>query len=150
MLIRYFERDDKDVFKRLCKEFYDCHATLRDYDDAITEKTFARIMDHHENLWGLLMSAAETGEALGYGLITSYWSNEDGGEVIVMDELYIRPSERHKGYAKIFMQWLEDAYRDEASSITLEVLSSNQAARDLYARMGYVPDGFVTYTKKIG
>jgi GNAT superfamily N-acetyltransferase len=36
----------------------------------------------------------------GYALLISFWSNELGGEVIVIDELYVRPSFRRQGHAR--------------------------------------------------
>ncbi len=149
MIIRSFKPEDKELFFGLCKEFYEAEATLRAYDQGITERTFARVLDRHENSWGLLMFDKEDGEVVGYGLLTSYWSNEDGGNVIVLDELYIKPNNRNKGYAKIFMQWIEDTYKDDAVSITLEVLTTNIRACELYNKIGYRPDGFTTYTKPI-
>lgn len=149
MLVKDITADDEDIFLELCKEFYNSNATLREYNEEITRNTFKHLMDHHENLWGYLMYDKETQYPLGYSLITSYWCNEEGGNVLVLDELYIRPEERHKGNARKFMDWLQCEYRGKATSITLEVLTSNTTAQNLYSYEGFAPDGFVTYTKKI-
>lgn len=149
MIVRHFLPKDKELFFGLCKEFYEAEATLRAYDEKITERTFERVLDHHENSWGYMMYDKEDGENVGYALLTSYWSNEDGGNVIVLDELYIAPNNRNKGYGKIFMQWIEDAFKNDAVSITLEVLTTNIRACELYSKIGYKPDGFITYTKSI-
>lgn len=148
MLVREFETADRQVFIELCKKFYETGVALRGYDEKITEKTFSRIMDRHENLWGYLLVAADTKNNIGYAIITSYWSNEEGGDVIVLDELFIDVTERKKGYAKLFLQWLEENFKS-ASAITLEVLTSNHSACELYSKAGYTPDGYTTYTKSI-
>lgn len=147
MIIKEFEPCDLQAFLHLCENFYSSNVTLREHDEKIATATFSRIMDKHENLWGYLMVDADTNMAVGYSLISSYWCNEEGGEVVVLDELYIDTSSRKKGYAKMFMQWLEEKY-SWAVAITLEVLTSNKSAQELYSKTGYSPDGYMTYTKK--
>lgn len=149
MYVKDMSQEDHDVFMELCKEFYESHATIEGFDAAVAENTFRHLMDHHENLWGYLMYDKETNCPIGYSLVTSYWCNEEGGDVLVLDELYIRASERHKGNGRKFMEWLECEYRGRAVSITLEVLTTNLEAQHLYSNEGFEPDGFVTYTKKI-
>lgn len=149
MIIEEFRESDKDTFLRLCKEFYDSHATLRPFNFKVAEMTFLRVMAKHENLWGYMFFDKETKEPVGYSLITSYWCNEEGGNILVLDELYISPNGRHKGYASFFMEWLEKNFKDKAVSITLEVLTTNVDACHLYLKEGYKPDGFTTYTKQI-
>ena len=51
MYVRYFSENDRETFLKLCEEFYSSHATMRPFDAAIAEKTFQRVVDHHENLW---------------------------------------------------------------------------------------------------
>lgn len=149
MIVREFQPEDKQVFKRLCKDFYSNNATIRSYNDELTEKTFNTVLAKHENLWGYLMFDKLSLEPVGYSLITSYWCNEEGGNVLVLDELFIVPTDRHKGYASTFMEWLEKEFKDKAVSITLEVLTTNVNACHLYQKEGFIPDGFTTYTKKI-
>jgi GNAT superfamily N-acetyltransferase len=40
------------------------------------------------------------GVTTGYALLISFWSNELGGELIVIDELYVTPSFRNRGHAR--------------------------------------------------
>lgn len=148
MNVREFDLSDKNVFFELCKCFYNTESTVRSYSEEITEKTFSRIMDRHENLWGFMLTDNNTLEVIGYALITSYWCNEEGGDVIVLDELFIKPVNRNKGYGHLFMSWLESRFKD-AAAITLEVLTTNQRACSLYDKVGYRPDGYLTYTKSL-
>ncbi len=148
MKVRDFLPEDRDAFIELCQQFYDAQATLREYDPVVTETTFARVMDHHENLWGYLFIDADRDQPAGYALVTSYWSNEEGGNVIVLDEIYINPADRAKGYAPFFLKWLEERFSD-AVAITLEVLQNNKRACAVYEKLGFTPDGYVSFTKKI-
>ncbi len=149
MIVKEFEKKDCQLFLELCRDFYQSSATVYNYREDIAKMTFDRVMDHHENLWGFLLIDADTDTAVGYSLITSYWCNEEGGNVLVLDELYIAPGNRKKGYASLFMEWLQEYYKGKAVAITLEVLTTNQAACSLYKKEGFEPDGFITYTKKL-
>ncbi len=149
MIIKEFTENDKDVFMKLCEDFYSSKATLKPFDPRVAYATFCRVMEKHENLWGYLFTDSESGEYIGYALVTSYWCNEEGGNVLILDELYICPTSRHHGYGEKFLKWLEERFKERAVSITLEVLTTNQDARSFYKKDGLVPDGFITYTKSI-
>lgn len=149
MIVRYFQESDRAVFLKLCCDFYHSHATLRDYDEQISNTTFSNALNRRKNLKGFLLIDKDSTDPVGYALITSYWCNEEGGTVIVLDELYISPINRHKGYATQFMDWLEKTSKGHAVSLTLEVLTTNVDACHLYSKNGFHPDGFVTYSKRI-
>ncbi len=149
MIVKNFQKEDEEIFYKLCEDFYSSGSTLRKYDKKIAEMTFNRVLDHHENLFGYFIIRRDSKEVIGYALITSYWCNEEGGTVLILDELYVCPDERHQGYASEFMNWLQEEYKDKAVSITLEVLTSNQNAQSLYKKEGFSPDGFLTMTKEI-
>jgi GNAT superfamily N-acetyltransferase len=76
----------------------------------------------------------------GYALLCSFWSNELGGEVCIIDELFIAPSARGRGAATELVQGLCERrwpwFRD-AVAVELEVTPSNARARQLYERLGF-------------
>lgn len=147
MIVRHFNSGDEGAFLQMCREFYQANATLHKFSETTARKTFKRIIERHENLWGFLIYDKDSLETIGYSLITSYWCNEEGGNVLIIDEIFILPEYRHKGHAGLFMEWLEQHFKDIAVSVTLEVLTTNQNAKALYEKEGFTPDGFVTYTK---
>lgn len=149
MKVRPMESGDRDTFLRLCKDFYCSGATNRGYNHEIACSTFDYLMRKHENLWGYLIEDCETGAAVGYALLTSYWCNEDGGNVVILDELYIDPCDRHKGYGRHLLQWAEDTFRDKAVAITLEVVKTNAVAKEMYTRAGFEDDGFEIMTQRL-
>ena len=149
MKIREFDRLDAPTFLKRCEAFYSSGSTRKPFCRKTVEKTFARVIERHENLWGYLIVDSETMVAVGYALVTSYWCNEEGGNVLVLDELYIAPEYRHHGYGGRFLEWLEKEFYGRAVSVTLEVLTTNQDAQSLYHKEGLEPDGFVTYTKDL-
>ena len=122
---------------------------MRGYDRESAGKTFDQILSKKDNLWGYFMIDKDIDDVVGYSLLTSYWCNEEGGNVIILDELYIAPNNRHKGYAKQFMEWIQTEFADSAVSITLEVLSTNVGAKQLYANEGFYEDGFEVLSKTL-
>lgn len=148
MKIRSIKENDRLTFKELSKEFYASGATINSYDDATNDKTFKYLTSAHHNLFGYFI-VADDGNYAGYSLLTSYWCNEEGGEIIILDELYVRKEYRQHGYAKHFINWAENHFKGRAVEMTLEVLSENERAVELYKELGFSPDGFTTMTRKI-
>jgi GNAT superfamily N-acetyltransferase len=83
------------------------------------------------------------GRRCGYALLIAYWSNEFGGEVCAVDELFVVPEHRSQGHATA----LFDAIQTPALSpmlpvaIALGVTPGNDRAQQLYKRLGFVPVG---------
>jgi len=76
----------------------------------------------------------------GYALLVSSWSNELGGEVCTIDELYVEPEHRGSGHATRLLDglsarsapWLEGIV-----ALALEVTPDNTRARRFYERIGF-------------
>jgi len=82
------------------------------------------------------------GRAAGFALLISYWSNELGGEVCTIDELYVEPAWRGVGYATQLIDALARGvgpWPPGAVAIALEVTPKNTRARALYERLGFRP-----------
>ncbi|MFA6273891.1 MAG: GNAT family N-acetyltransferase [Candidatus Paceibacterota bacterium] len=74
-------------------------------------------------------------KVVGYAFLTFYWSNEYGGVVALLDELYIIPEFRNKGLATFFIEHLTK--EKEYKVIDLEVFKENTSALKLYKRLGF-------------
>lgn len=85
---------------------------------------------------------AAPGAPAGYALLCSFWSNELGGEVCILDELYVAASARDRGAATSLVAGLlartTPWFRD-AVAVELEVTPNNARARALYERLGFAP-----------
>jgi GNAT superfamily N-acetyltransferase len=76
----------------------------------------------------------------GYALLISFWSNELGGEVVVIDELYIGRSHRRQGYGRglLFELARENTlWPRQAVALELEVTPQNARAASLYSSVGF-------------
>ncbi len=80
------------------------------------------------------------GRIAGYALLIAFWSNELGGEVCTVDELYVQPVYRHRGLgAELFQLLLHDdsLWSGNAVAVGLEVSPDNVRALDWYRRLGF-------------
>jgi ribosomal protein S18 acetylase RimI-like enzyme len=80
------------------------------------------------------------GHVYGYALLISFWSNELGGEVCVIDEIFVAPHARGHGYGSALIAALvrgEGPWPGEAVALQLEVTPDNRRALDLYRRLGF-------------
>jgi len=78
----------------------------------------------------------------GYAILCSFWSNELGGEVCIIDELFVAPGERGRGHATELVQGLcarQLPWFRDAVAVELEVTPGNERARQLYERLGFRP-----------
>ncbi len=79
--------------------------------------------------------------AVGYALLISFWSNELGGEVCNIDELFVLSEYRGCGLATTLFQRLADPgeslWRVRPAALALEVTPQNERAIALYERLGF-------------
>jgi GNAT superfamily N-acetyltransferase len=76
----------------------------------------------------------------GYAFLISFWSNELGGEVIVIDELYIRAHARSQGHARNLFRTLccdNPLWPSHPVALELEVTPENKRATALYTNLGF-------------
>lgn len=82
----------------------------------------------------------QQGRVGAYALIVSFWSNELGGNVDVIDELYVEPGQRGQGHATRLIEALAAQtapFAASAVALALEVTPGNVRARRLYERLGF-------------
>ena len=86
------------------------------------------------------------GQTAGYALLALTFSNEAGGDVVWLDEIYIRPEFQGKGLGNEFFDFLEKEFAS-AARFRLEVESDNEGAVRLYKRRGFRPLEYVQFIK---
>ena len=135
MQIRTFLPQDRDAVLALVSDFYTSPACLH----AIPVQNFADAFDEMAADRGLLRGLALLeGEGLcGYCQLAFTYSTEAGGPVVLLEELYLRPDCRGKGYGKQLLDFLKKEYAGRAARLRLEVAPENPRARQLYEREGF-------------
>ncbi len=134
MTIREFLSKDKAAYLEMSNQFYHCGAAASPIPPENAERTFEQLIAKNPNLGGVILE--ENGVQAGYALYFTCWSCEFGGLVVFLDELYVSPDHRGKGFAGRLLRYLEDAFPD-AAALRLEVCMTNRDAINLYERHGY-------------
>ena len=78
-----------------------------------------------------------SGEVQGYALLIPYWSNEYGGSLVYVDELYVKVEARCRGLGGGLFRWLASGRPFGAVGIFLEVSPQNHRARQFYEQIGF-------------
>lgn len=86
-----------------------------------------------EPLRGKVVVLDLDGRIAGYAFLPAYYSNELGGEICIVDELYVEVASRNRGHASALLKSL----RGTAVALELEVTPKNVHARALYERLGF-------------
>jgi GNAT superfamily N-acetyltransferase len=76
-------------------------------------------------------------EPAGYAFLIYFWSNEVGGEICVIDEVYVKPGSRGKGHGRALFTKLIGEKKFPA--LDLEVTPANGRARAFYEGFGFAP-----------
>ncbi|HIR88660.1 MAG TPA: GNAT family N-acetyltransferase [Candidatus Fimimorpha faecalis] len=134
-MVRKITENDREVFLRLAKEMYASDAVLKSIPEEYHERTFEELMRSEEYAEGYILEWDE--EVVGYGLTAKTFSQEAGGIVIWLEELYILEAFRSKGLGRQFFQYVEEHAGPEVTRLRLETELDNERARSLYRRLGF-------------
>jgi GNAT superfamily N-acetyltransferase len=83
----------------------------------------------------------------GYALLIPFWSNELGGTLLFVDELFVVPAARNRGIAHRLFEFLEDRPPFNAVFLAVEVSRRNVRARRLYESLGFVARKYTMMTR---
>jgi GNAT superfamily N-acetyltransferase len=89
-------------------------------------------------------------QVVGYALLVAFWSNELGGDVCEVDELYVTPDFRGRGHGAALFEAIErgDVWPAPVVAVALGITPGNTRARRLYERLGLAAVG-VSMVKKL-
>ena len=125
-MIRKMRSEDKKTYMEMAREFYHSDAVLHPVPDTYFERTADEALEC-EN------------EAAGYGLIAKTYSQEAGGMVWWIEEVYVREAFRSKGIGREFFAYLDKVKGSAVTRMRLEVEEDNTRAVALYKKLGYKP-----------
>lgn len=134
-MIRKLTQEDRQNYLLLAKEFYSSEAVLHDIPVKYIENTFEEIM--RSDAYALAYALEAHGEMVGYALLAKTYSQEAGGLVLWLEELYIREQDRGYGLGTEFFEFLEKNLKNGVARIRLEVEEENKKAVALYQKMGF-------------
>ena len=141
--------EDDDTIAQLCAKLY-----LEDpASDPVPPGQPARTLEvlRKEPARGRALVLELDGVVEGYALLISFWSNELGGEVCTLDEIYVSATARGGGHASGLIEALakgQGPWPGRPVALELEVSPENVRARALYERLGFVPRRNATMRRK--
>lgn len=106
------------------------------FDEARTERVLRVMLSNP--LFGAVWVFRVDGRAVGYLVVTHGYSLEFGGRDAFVDELYMIPEVRGRGFGAQALRIAEEhCCREGIGALHLEVERENPRARALYERSGY-------------
>jgi ribosomal protein S18 acetylase RimI-like enzyme len=106
------------------------------FDQEMARATFRRFLalPAFGSFWVLSLA----GKMIGYVILTIGFSFEFRGHDAFIDELYVEPEYRRRGYGREAMSFVETKARERGvNALHLEVDHGNDPALELYRRIGY-------------
>ena len=134
-MIRKMTESDRDLYIEMAEEFYHSDAVLHPIPRAHFEKTAEEALK--SGTYSEIYLLEYEGKTAGYGLTARTFSQEAGGQVLWIEELYIREAFRSRGLGREFFSYLEENNKGVLSRLRLEVEADNTRAISLYERLGY-------------
>lgn len=139
-MLKRLAAGDFDDYLALSREFYASEATDHPVPEEHFRRTFSETVGGSPLARGWMIRD-EGGRPVGYLLASITWSNEFGGRVAWMEELYLRPETRGRGMGRKVIELVMEELKeiDKVAGFRLEVTPANKSISDLYKRMGFEP-----------
>ena len=99
------------------------------------ERTFEALFSDPSR--GTIMIFEQGTEMVGYSILINFWSNEFGGNILIIDELFVKKEFRSQGIASHFIQHLVETKFNDSVALQLEVTPNNDRALALYKNLGF-------------
>jgi len=134
---RMAKPEDDDAVVEMCMRLYDedpGHLTVRPENIRATLQALRR-----EPCRGRAVVLEIEHRLSGYALLIAFWSNELGGHICEVDELFVVPGHRSQGHGKSLFDGISQGqlWPTPIAGIALGVTSDNVRARRLYERLGF-------------
>ena len=134
-MIREIKSDDRIDYIKMCMDFYNTDGVDHSIPVSNMEKTFNLLME------GLDFAKAyvceKNNKTAGYILLALTYSNEAGGMVVWLDEIYVKPEFRSQGIGSELIDFVIEKYKNKISRFRLEITESNIGAKKLYLSKGF-------------
>lgn len=144
LIVRPIEQRDREAYTEMVRIFYHSDAVMHPIPDAYIDRTFEELMRSDRYAEARMLEA--DGEIVGYALLAKTFSQEAGGTVVWVEELYVKPACRGQGFGRAFLEQLAATLPPEVKRIRLEVEHENEGAVRLYESLGFT---FMEYASMV-
>lgn len=142
-MVREYKKEDREIYMQMASEFYSSDAVLHSIPQSYIRKTADEA--EHSSRYAQIYILEHDGLPAGYALTARTFSQEAGGIVIWIEEIYIREEFRSRGLGREFFFYIEKT--GDAARLRLEVEEDNTGAAALYRKIGYEELPYVQMVK---
>ena len=132
---RQFEDSDGKAITKLIQHLYQEDPGGKPMLPQKIQNTFDSLPKHPD--CGKIMVLEAENEIIGYAILINFWSNEFGGNIVIIDELFIKKEFRSQGIGTNFIKYLAENKYGNSVALQLEVTPGNTNARKLYESLGF-------------
>ncbi len=141
MIIRKITKEDKQIYIEMAKDFYSSPAVLENIPEENISSSFDSFLNGTP--YGDAFIFEDEGKTAGYGVLAYTHSQEAGGKVVWIEEIYIKEEFRGHGLGSHFIDFVLDEI--PAKRYRLETEPENEKAAALYRRKGFEHFEYVNY-----
>lgn len=147
MIIRKLQNTDFDTVLSMMLVFYASDALLVHPSEEVLRKTLtdALVDTPYLEAFGF----EENGVLAGYGMVAMSYSTEAGGLCAWIEDIYIEPEYRGKGFGTSFLSFVKARYEGRVARIRLEAEPENERAMAVYRKAGFEILGYTQLVKEM-
>ena len=147
MIIRKLQKEDFDTVLSMMLVFYASDALLVHPSEEVLRKTLSDALAETPYLEAF--GFEEEGVLAGYGMVATSYSTEAGGLCAWIEDIYIQPQYRNRGFGTSFLSFVYDRYRDHVARIRLEAEPENEHAMAVYQKAGFEILGYTQLVREL-
>ena len=117
----------------MMRPFYSSPAVFTSGSEAIFRRDFAECISDSPFLEGFILEDGSI--ILGYAMLAHSFSTEFGKSCVWIEDIYLKPEARGKGFAPKFLSFVREAYPQAV--LRLEVEAENTRAVSAYRKSGF-------------
>lgn len=117
------------------KDFYKADPGIKKISDEKIKRTFKELAAHPD--MGEILVLENEREIVGYIILINFWTNEWGGNILYLDEIYVKTEFRNQGIGSALVNYLIKKKYNKAKAIVLEISPANKRAEALYRKLGF-------------
>jgi ribosomal protein S18 acetylase RimI-like enzyme len=147
MVIRKLQKTDFDTVLSMMLVFYASDALLVHPSEEVLRKTLTDALADTPYLEAF--GFEENGVLTGYGMVAMSYSTEAGGRCAWIEDIYIEPAYRGKGFGTSFLTFVKKRYGGQVARIRLEAEPENERAMAVYRNAGFEILGYTQLVKEL-
>lgn len=141
-MIRRITLADRQNYLDMADEFYHTDANAHPVPYEFLTETFERFLN--DDVYGDIFICEEDSTPVGYMVTAKTWSQEGGGIVVWIEEIFVKTEYRGRGYGTEMFNFVFE--NCPATRYRLEAEPENEKAIRLYKRLGF---SFMEYSSMV-